>query len=74
MGYGCVRSDLNEVESVDIIKERIKKGLDLFGHDRLLLDPDCGLRQNDIGVAGQKLVNMVRARDLVLQEHMEVGR
>ncbi|MCK5038550.1 MAG: methionine synthase [Thermoplasmata archaeon] len=68
LGYGCVRSDINEVESVDIVKERIKKGLDLFSKDKLLLDPDCGLRQLDRSVAIQKLRNMVEARDLIEQE------
>ena len=68
LGYGCVRSDVNEVEEVDIIKERIKKGLDLFSEDKLLLDPDCGLRQLDRYVAIQKLRNMVEARDQIEQE------
>ena len=68
IGFGCVRSDVNEVESVDIVKERIKKGLDLFSKDKLLLDPDCGLRQLDRSVAIQKLKNMVEARDLIEQE------
>ncbi len=68
LGFGCVRSDVNEAENVDVIKERIKKGLDLFSESKLLLDPDCGLRQLDRPVAIQKLRNMVEARNLVEQE------
>ncbi len=70
LGFGCVRSDVNEAESVDKIKERILKGLDLFSEDKLLLDPDCGLRNLDQKVACQKLRNMVEARDLVEKELM----
>ena len=68
IGYGCVRSDVNEAESIDIVKERIKKVLDLFGDDKLLLDPDCGLRNLDKEVAVRKLKNMVEARDLIEKE------
>ena len=64
--FGCVRSDLDEVESVDTISERIKKGIDCVGHGRLLLDPDCGLRQLPPDAARAKLENMVKARDMVM--------
>ncbi len=68
LGFGCVRSDVNEAEPVNKIKERILKGLDLFSEDKLLLDPDCGLRNLDQKVACQKLKNMVEARDQVEKE------
>lgn len=68
LGYGCVRSDANTAESVGEISERIKKGVASFGHERLLLDPDCGLRHLSPGVARAKLENMVRARDSVMKD------
>jgi 5-methyltetrahydropteroyltriglutamate--homocysteine methyltransferase len=68
LGYGCVRSDVNAVESIAEISERIKKGVESFGHRRLLLDPDCGLRHLSPEVAKAKLENMVKARDLVMED------
>lgn len=69
LGYGCVRSDINEAESVGTIAERIKRGIDIFGEDKLLLDPDCGLKQLNREIAIMKLNNMVKARDVVINEH-----
>ncbi|MDO9538258.1 MAG: methionine synthase [Thermoplasmata archaeon] len=66
IGFGCVRSDVNEVESIEIISERIKKGIDCVGQSRLLLDPDCGLRHLPPEVAKSKLENMVKARNVVI--------
>lgn len=68
IGYGCVRSDINEVEDVKTILERIKKGKVSIGDDRMLLDPDCGLRHVSGEVARQNLGNMVKARDVILNE------
>ncbi len=68
IGLGCVRSDVNEVESVSTISERIKKGKDCIGDNKLLLDPDCGLRHVSGEVARQKLVNMVKARNVIRDE------
>jgi len=68
IGYGCVRSDVNTAESVKDISERIKKGVASFGHKRLLLDPDCGLRHLSPEVARAKLENMVTARNLVIAD------
>ncbi|MFO7619298.1 MAG: methionine synthase [Thermoplasmata archaeon] len=66
LGYGCVRSDLEAVESPKEISERIKKGIDCVGHKRLMLDPDCGLRHLSPGAAMAKLENMVKARKMVI--------
>lgn len=68
LGYGCVRSDLNVAESVAEISERIKKGVACVGHKRLVLDPDCGLRHLSPDVARAKLENMVKARNMVIQD------
>jgi 5-methyltetrahydropteroyltriglutamate--homocysteine methyltransferase len=66
IGFGCVRSDINIAESVQEISERIKKGIACVGHERLVLDPDCGLRHLSPNVARSKLENMVKARDVVI--------
>jgi len=66
IGFGCVRSDVNVAETVPEISERIKKGIDCVGHERLILDPDCGLKHLSPDVARSKLENMVKARNVVI--------
>jgi 5-methyltetrahydropteroyltriglutamate--homocysteine methyltransferase len=68
LGYGCVRSDEDSAEPVDVISERIKKGIDCVGTGRLLLDPDCGLRNLSPAVAKSKLENLVKARNMVMED------
>jgi 5-methyltetrahydropteroyltriglutamate--homocysteine methyltransferase len=68
IGYGCVRSDRDIAEDVPTILERIKKGRHFIGDGRMILDPDCGLRHMSRDVAGQKLANMVKARDVMRDE------
>ena len=68
VGFGCVRSDENTPETVEIISERVKKGVASLGHERLLLDPDCGLKHLGSDVARQKLENMVKAREAIANE------
>ncbi|MFO8110194.1 MAG: methionine synthase [Thermoplasmata archaeon] len=55
------------VEKVDVIVERIQKVLDTFG-PASMIDPDCGLRNLPEEVARNKLINMVKAREMVLNE------
>ncbi len=68
LGYGCVRSDLNVAESAEVISERIKKGIDSVGIERMVLDPDCGLRNLSPAVAKAKLENLVKARRMVMED------
>ncbi|KYK25514.1 MAG: hypothetical protein AYK23_03545 [Candidatus Proteinoplasmatales archaeon SG8-5] len=68
LGFGCVRSDENTVETVETISERVKKGLASLGHERIILDPDCGLRHVSLEVARAKLENMVKARNVIRDE------
>ncbi len=55
------------VEDVDTIKKRIEKAVDIFG-TKTMIDPDCGLRNLPEKAAFEKLKNMVKARDVVLNE------
>jgi 5-methyltetrahydropteroyltriglutamate--homocysteine methyltransferase len=68
VGFGCVRSDKNTVESVETISERVKKGMASLGHERMILDPDCGLRHVSLVAARGKLENMVKARNVIRDE------
>jgi len=67
LGYGCVRSDVNHAETPEEISERIKKGIACVGEKRLVLDPDCGLRHLHPEVARAKLENLVKARNMVIE-------
>jgi 5-methyltetrahydropteroyltriglutamate--homocysteine methyltransferase len=61
LGFGCVDSNDPAVEKVTVIKKRIQAGIEAFGPERLLIDPDCGLRMLPRDVAFQKLKAMVDA-------------
>jgi 5-methyltetrahydropteroyltriglutamate--homocysteine methyltransferase len=61
IGYGCVASADPGVESVETIEKRIRKGVEIFGAENMLVDPDCGLRMLERDVAFGKLSNMVKA-------------
>lgn len=61
IGFGCVDSADREIESVSVIAERITKGIEIFGAENLLLDPDCGLRMHSREGAYQKLKHLVLA-------------
>ena len=61
IGFGCVDSADQEVESTAVIADRITKGIDIFGAEIMLLDPDCGLRMHSREGAYKKLEHMVLA-------------
>ncbi|MCK4613415.1 MAG: methionine synthase [Thermoplasmata archaeon] len=66
LGLGVVRSDKMEVERVEGITERIRRAVEYFGAERLMVDPDCGMRHLTPEVAFQKLRNIRMARDEVV--------
>ena len=57
---GVVDTDRQELESLETIKRRIERGIDVFGAD-VWINPDCGLRLQKREVAFQKLQVMVDA-------------
>ena len=61
IGFGCVDSASPEVEPVETILSRIRAGMELFGPERMLIDPDCGLRMHTRDTAYAKLSHMVSA-------------
>ncbi len=61
IGYGCVNSSAETVESVSEIKKRIEKGVEVFDARSMLVDPDCGLRMRSRESAFWKLKNMAEA-------------
>jgi 5-methyltetrahydropteroyltriglutamate--homocysteine methyltransferase len=65
IGYGCVDSSSDKIESVAEIKKRIEKGIEIFDPRIILIDPDCGMRMRSRDVAYAKLKNMVEAAKMV---------
>ena len=61
LGYGCVDSSSEEVETVAELRRRIQKGVEYFDPKILLIDPDCGMRMRSRESAYWKLKNMCDA-------------
>ena len=61
VGYGCVDSSTDAVESIPEIKTRIERGVEVFGPRTMLIDPDCGMRMRTREAAFWKLKNMCEA-------------
>lgn len=55
IGFGCVDSAVNELDSYEVTEKLISRGIDIVGEDNILLDPDCGLRRAPVDVAFSKL-------------------
>jgi 5-methyltetrahydropteroyltriglutamate--homocysteine methyltransferase len=68
IGCGCVKSSEPRVESVAEIEKRIRTCIEVFGEERILIDPDCGLRMHTPEVAFAKLKNMCDATRNVRNE------
>ncbi len=61
LGFGCVDSTTDRIESTAEIKKRIEKGVEIFDPKILLIDPDCGLRMRTREAAFAKLKYMCDA-------------
>jgi 5-methyltetrahydropteroyltriglutamate--homocysteine methyltransferase len=69
VGYGCVASADPGVESIETVQKRIARGIDVFGAENMLVDPDCGLRMLERDVAYGKLSAMVKAAAVLRAEY-----
>jgi 5-methyltetrahydropteroyltriglutamate--homocysteine methyltransferase len=61
IGYGCVDSTTDRIESTAEIRKRIEKGVETFDPKILLIDPDCGLRMRTREAAYAKIKYMCDA-------------
>jgi 5-methyltetrahydropteroyltriglutamate--homocysteine methyltransferase len=61
LGYGCVDSTTDRIESTAEIRKRIEKGVETFDPKILLIDPDCGMRMRTREAAYAKLKYMCDA-------------
>lgn len=63
IGFGCIDSAKNEVDSYQRTEDLISRGINIVGEDNILLDPDCGLRRAPMDVAFDKLKLMNDIKD-----------
>jgi 5-methyltetrahydropteroyltriglutamate--homocysteine methyltransferase len=61
IGFGCIDTKTNTVESKEKVAGIIKKGIELVGEENLIVDPDCGMRLRSREAAYSKLKVMVEA-------------
>ena len=61
LGFGCIDSTTDEIETVPEIRKRIENAISYFDPKILLIDPDCGMRIRSREAAFAKLKNMVAA-------------
>ena len=62
IGFGCVDSSVNTLDNKSDVDELVKKAVDIVGKDKLLLDPDCGLRRapKDVAFGKLKMINEIK--------------
>ncbi|RLJ00066.1 MAG: methionine synthase [Candidatus Aenigmatarchaeota archaeon] len=60
IGFGCVNTMRETIESIEDIENFIYKGIEHFGKN-IIVDPDCGMRLLPYEIALGKLKNMVLA-------------
>jgi 5-methyltetrahydropteroyltriglutamate--homocysteine methyltransferase len=59
LGLGVIDVKNPEVEAPELVASRIRRALDYIPADRLMINPDCGLRHLAPDVARRKLRAMV---------------
>lgn len=65
IGFGCIDTKTQKIETVEEIKKLIKKGIKIIGEEKIIIDPDCGMRKLPRKVAFSKLKNMVEATNAI---------
>nr|WP_319373081.1 methionine synthase [uncultured Methanobacterium sp.] len=61
IGFGCVDTKTELVESPEEIRTLLEKGVEIIGAENMIVDPDCGMRMLPEEAAYQKLKNMTEA-------------
>jgi len=67
LSLGVVDVHYPEIESVELVTERIERAREIVPDDRLWLKPDCGLKTRTVDEAIAKLEVIAKARDQVLR-------
>ncbi len=68
VGLGVINRSRQYIESIESVKRLIKRGISEYGADRIIIDPDCGLRTLPREVAKEKLRVMVQATREIRKE------
>jgi 5-methyltetrahydropteroyltriglutamate--homocysteine methyltransferase len=68
VAIGVIDVKTNEVESPAFVADRIRRGLEVIGPERLIITPDCGLVRLPRDVAFSKLNAMVEGTRAVRKE------
>jgi 5-methyltetrahydropteroyltriglutamate--homocysteine methyltransferase len=71
--FGVLDLRDTDVESVDVVADRIRRALEHVAPDRLVVAPDCGCKYLSRDVARGKIDAMVRAAALVRSELASVS-
>jgi 5-methyltetrahydropteroyltriglutamate--homocysteine methyltransferase len=61
IGWGCIDTKTDQIETPEQVKTLIKKGMELIGEENMLVDPDCGMRMRSRDAAFSKLKIMTEA-------------
>ena len=67
LSVGVVDVHTHEIESVDLVRDRIRRSLEVIPKDKLWLGPDCGLKTRTVAEAIGKLKVIAEARKLVFR-------
>jgi 5-methyltetrahydropteroyltriglutamate--homocysteine methyltransferase len=68
LGFGVIDVKTPQVETAELVASRIRRALEYVPADRLMVNPDCGLRHLAPEVARQKLRAMVAGAAIVRNE------
>jgi 5-methyltetrahydropteroyltriglutamate--homocysteine methyltransferase len=66
---GCLDLSDNDVETPDVVADRIRRALKHIAPERVILAPDCGMKYLPREVAQGKLRSMVEAARILRREH-----
>jgi 5-methyltetrahydropteroyltriglutamate--homocysteine methyltransferase len=61
IGFGCIDTTTEKIETPEEIVKLLEIGLELIGEDNMIIDPDCGMRNLNEHTAINKLKNMAEA-------------
>ncbi len=73
VGLGVIDVKTAEVESAELVASRIRRALEYIPADRLMVNPDCGLRHLTSEVAQAKLRALVTGTAIVRAELRGIG-
>jgi 5-methyltetrahydropteroyltriglutamate--homocysteine methyltransferase len=74
VGLGVIDVKTTDVESPDLVASRIRRALDFVPAERLVINPDCGLRHLPADVARAKLRAMVAGAAQIRGEQRPGGQ